>query len=79
MAARSVVLALGGVAHRAVIRAMGLRQSDYPFSHGSVHCVDERLQLLDSYHCSRYNTNTGRLTTEMFREVFARAHDLVTA
>jgi uracil-DNA glycosylase family 4 len=79
MAAHSVVLALGGIAHRAVIRAMDLRQSDYPFSHGSVHRVDERLQLLDSYHCSRYNTNTGRLTVDMFREIFAKARDLVTA
>lgn len=79
MSERSVVLALGGIAHRAVIRALRLRQSDYPFAHGTIHRVDERLQLLDSYHCSRYNTNTGRLTADMFREIFARAHQLVTS
>ncbi len=75
----SVVLALGGIAHKAVIRALRLRQTDYPFSHGTIHRLDARLQLLDSYHCSRYNTNTGRLTAEMFREIFTKARDLVTA
>ncbi len=75
---RSVVLALGRIAHKAVIRAMRLRQSDYPFAHATIHRVGERLQLLDSYHCSRYNTNTGRLTADMFREIFGKARELVT-
>jgi uracil-DNA glycosylase len=73
------VLALGGIAHKAVIRALRLRQSDFPFAHGTVHRVDERMQLLDSYHCSRYNTNTGRLTAEMFRDIFTKASNLVAA
>ena len=70
-----VVLALGGVGHKALIRALGLRQADYPFGHGAEHTIDGRFLLLDSYHCSRYNTNTGRLTSAMFREVFARARE----
>lgn len=72
-----VVLALGGVGHKALIRALGLRQADYPFGHGAEHTVDGRFALLDSYHCSRYNTNTGRLTGAMFRDVFARARELL--
>lgn len=70
---QSVMLALGGIAHRAIIRAMSLRQADYPFRHAAEHEIAPQLTLLDSYHCSRYNTNTGRLTVEMFRSVFVRA------
>ena len=73
----SVVLALGGIAHRAVIRAMGLRQAGFRFGHAVEHPIAGYFLLLDSYHCSRYNTNTGRLTTEMFRAVFARARQLL--
>lgn len=72
----SVVLALGGIAHRAIIKAQGLRQADYKFAHAAVHEVGP-LQLLDSYHCSRYNTNTGRLTEAMFDTVFATARELL--
>jgi uracil-DNA glycosylase len=72
-----VVLALGGIAHRAVIRAAGLRQAEYKFSHAAEHRLDGRFLLLDSYHCSRYNTNTRRLTTDMFEAVFARARELI--
>jgi uracil-DNA glycosylase family 4 len=72
-----VVLALGGIAHRAVIRALGLRQAEYKFAHAAEHRVDGRFLLLDSFHCSRYNTNTGRLTTAMFEAVFARAKELI--
>lgn len=72
----AVVLALGGVAHKAVIRALGLRQADFPFGHAAEHRAG-RLQLIDSYHCSRYNTQTGRLTDEMFDRVFARARALL--
>jgi uracil-DNA glycosylase family 4 len=74
---KSVVLALGGIAHRAVVRALGKRQADYRFAHAAEHAIDDRFPLLDSYHCSRYNTNTGRLTPEMFRRVFARARELL--
>ncbi len=73
----SVMLALGGISHRAIIRALSLRQADYPFGHAAEHELAEGLFLLDSYHCSRYNTNTRRLTDEMFRAVFARAKELL--
>lgn len=66
-----VVLALGGVSHKAVLRAKGLRQSHVPFAHGAVHTLPDGLLLVDSYHVSRLNTNTGRLTTPMFQAVIA--------
>jgi uracil-DNA glycosylase family 4 len=65
-----VILALGAVAHRAVLRALGCRLSAHPFAHGAWHAPEGRT-LVDSYHCSRYNTQTRRLTDEMFRAVFA--------
>jgi uracil-DNA glycosylase family 4 len=65
------VLALGVVAHQAVLRALGLKQSFAKFRHGAVHELPNGPILADSFHVSRYNTNTGRLTTEMFREVVA--------
>lgn len=75
--ANAVVIALGGIAHRAVIKAVGGRQADYRFAHAAEYPLGDRLTLLDSYHCSRYNTNTGRLTPEMFRRVFARAREML--
>ena len=66
------VVALGRVAHDAVVRSMQLAPSRFAFAHGAVHdCVDA-VRLYDSYHCSRYNTNTRRLTAEMFEAVFAQ-------
>jgi uracil-DNA glycosylase len=65
------VLALGAVAHQAVLAALGERRKDFPFAHGAVHRLARGLLLADSYHCSRYNTNTGKLTTPMFESVFA--------
>ena len=69
-----VILALGLVAHKAVLMAMGktsaLKQSDYVFAHGARHVLPDGRVLVDSYHCSRYNTNTRRLTTEAFHNVF---------
>jgi uracil-DNA glycosylase len=65
------VLALGAVAHGAVLGALGERKSRYPFAHGAVHRLSGGLVLVDSYHCSRYNTNTGRLTEAMFDAVIA--------
>ena len=65
-----VILALGGVAHGAVLSAFGKKKSASPFSHGAHHKLNAELSLMDSYHCSRYNTNTGRLTTKMFIDVF---------
>ncbi len=73
----AVVLALGGIAHRAVVKAVGGRQVDFKFGHAAEHSIDGRFLLLGSYHCSRYNTNTGRLTADMFRAVFARARELL--
>ncbi len=64
-----VVFALGGVAHGAVLNAFDIKKSTFPFSHGARHELRCKLTLIDSYHCSRYNTNTGRLTTKMFEKV----------
>ncbi len=72
----SLVLALGGIAHRAVVKSLGGRQADFKFAHGALHDVGET-RLLDSYHCSRYNTNTRRLTTDMFESIFAQARELL--
>lgn len=68
--AGGVVLALGTIAHNAVLRARGLRLSAFPFGHGRTHALGPELRLIDSYHCSRYNTQTRRLTEAMFYEVF---------
>jgi uracil-DNA glycosylase family 4 len=65
------VIALGRVAHDTVVKMLKLRGSAAPFAHGAMHQAG-RLKLYDSYHCSRYNTNTGVLTPEMFRKVFAK-------
>ncbi len=65
------VLALGTLAHGEVLAALGLRKSHYRFGHGAHHQLPGGPLLADSYHCSRYNTNTGRLTVEMFEAVFA--------
>lgn len=73
----SLLLALGGIAHRATLMALGLRQVDYKFGHGNLHHLPSGLTLLDSYHCSRYNTQTRRLTPSMFKAVFAQAHLLL--
>ncbi len=72
----AVVIALGGIAHRAIVKARGGRQADFKFAHGAVHTLG-KFQVLDSYHCSRYNTNTGRLTPEMFAAIFAKARELL--
>ena len=72
-----VVLVLGLVAHQAVLRALKLKVTDYKFTHGGEYTLPNDAVLLSSYHCSRYNTNTGRLTEGMFHSVFARAAELV--
>jgi uracil-DNA glycosylase family 4 len=66
-----VILALGHIAHQSVIASLGLRQKQFAFAHGKRHALSDRLSLIDSYHCSRYNTNTGVLTEAMFDEVIA--------
>jgi uracil-DNA glycosylase family 4 len=67
------VLALGSIAHDAVLVGLGQRKSTAKFAHGARHQLPRGLVLFDSYHCSRYNTNTGKLTTEMFRDVVGNA------
>lgn len=74
---RAVILALGRIAHDAVLRAQEERARDHAFGHAAEHQLSNGLRLIDSYHCSRYNTQTRRLTTDMFRAVFARARDLL--
>jgi uracil-DNA glycosylase family 4 len=69
------ILALGLIAHKAVLMALGLKQSGYAFAHGAVHALPDARRLYDSYHCSRYNTQTRRLTAEMFQAVFRRIQE----
>ncbi|MCI0598391.1 MAG: uracil-DNA glycosylase [Beijerinckiaceae bacterium] len=83
-----VIMALGRVAHDSVLRAAGVKPAAFPFAHGAEQVLgaslataqcrsiwDHKITLIDSYHCSRYNINTGVLTRNMFREVFAKARD----
>jgi uracil-DNA glycosylase family 4 len=65
------IVALGRIAHDSTLAALVARRAAFPFAHGARHAVREGLALTDSFHCSRYNTNTGKLTPEMFRAVFA--------
>jgi uracil-DNA glycosylase family 4 len=73
----ATILALGLIAHRAVLQALKLRQADYAFGHAAEHRLPDGRRLLDSYHCSRYNTQTGRLTDAMFDKVVERARILM--
>ena len=68
----AVILCLGQIAHRASIKALSLKQAAYPFQHGALHALDDGRTLVDSYHCSRYNLNTKRLTEAMFEAIFRR-------
>jgi uracil-DNA glycosylase family 4 len=72
-----VILALGAIAHQAVLASLKLRQADMPFRHGALHSLPGGVTLADSYHCSRYNTNTGRLTLAMFDAVIAAIRALL--
>ena len=74
-----IIIALGGIAHQAVLRAYGVKLSAHKFGHGALHTIKEKpsLVLLDSYHCSRYNTQTKRLTTQQFYDIFAKMRDLL--
>jgi uracil-DNA glycosylase family 4 len=71
----TAILALGRIAHDATLAALGLRPAQYRFGHGVLHDLPSGLRLIDSYHCSRYNTQTGVLTEAMFREVIGVARD----
>jgi uracil-DNA glycosylase family 4 len=74
MARLRAIVALGHIAHDSVVAALGQRRRDAAFGHGHGHAIGA-VRLFDSYHCSRYNTNTGRLTPEMFHAVFAAVRD----
>ncbi|MGD9539942.1 MAG: uracil-DNA glycosylase [Methylocystis sp.] len=76
------IVALGRVAHESVLRALSIKLRDHPFAHGAEHRLSSNelkrdLFLIDSYHCSRLNANTGTLTPEMFCAIFARARELL--
>ena len=78
----SIVLTLGGIAHRAVIRAMGLQQSAFPFRHAGQYSLQDDegsniRQLFTSYHPSRYNVNTGKITAASFARVFASIREVL--
>ena len=73
----AVILSLGTIAHRAVLMALGESASTYGFGHGRVHQLPDGRQMIDSYHCSRYNTQTRRLTVEMFRSIFKKISELI--
>ena len=73
----AVILALGNIAHQAVLLATGEKRSAHPFAHRAQHALAAGHVLIDSYHCSRYNTQTRRLTTAMFEEVFRDIRKLV--
>ena len=68
-----VIISLGRIAHLSTLKALGLREKDYPFGHGATHRLPSGQMLIASYHCSRYNTQTGRLTETMFFDVLDRA------
>ncbi|WP_350334530.1 uracil-DNA glycosylase [Coralliovum pocilloporae] len=72
-----VILTLGKIAHDTTVRMLGYKLKDIPFGHGNAARLDNGLTLVDSYHCSRYNTNTGRLTEDMFRSVFQKIRDIL--
>jgi uracil-DNA glycosylase len=77
MPQNSVLLMLGSIAHTAMLKCLGLKASKYPFSHGAYYQLDSGQQLLSSYHCSRYNTQTKRLTAPMFESIFSTARQLM--
>jgi uracil-DNA glycosylase family 4 len=74
----TTIVALGHVAHNSVVTALGAKKSATPFKHGGKNMLGS-LALFSSYHCSRYNTNTGVLTPEMFRDVFAKVRAYLDA
>jgi len=79
LAPGTVLLALGRISHQSIMRALGLKASAYPFGHAAEHVLPSGGMLIDSYHCSRYNTQTRRLTPAMFDDVFRRVRRLLDA
>ena len=74
---KRILIALGSIAHNAILKSLGLKLSGFKFGHAVEHELPGGYTLIDSYHCSRYNTQTKRLTAEMFEQVFVRARQLV--
>jgi uracil-DNA glycosylase family 4 len=74
---KALLLALGSIAHGAALRALGFKPSEHRFGHAAEHLLPNGQTLLDSYHCSRYNTQTRRLTEDMFAKIFERARELL--
>ena len=72
-----VAIALGSIAHDSALRAFGVKPSDSKFAHGAETALPDGRHMISSYHCSRYNTQTRRLTTEMFEDIFARAKEIL--
>ena len=72
-----IILALGRVAHESIVRLSGAKLADHKFAHGAQHALPDGRALIDSYHCSRYNVNTRRLTVEMFEGVFAEIREIL--
>lgn len=79
MESKRLLIALGSIAHNAILKALGLKLSAYKFGHAAEHELPGGFTLIDSYHCSRYNTQTKRLTAEMFEQVFVRARELINS
>jgi len=75
----TIILALGSIAHNSVLKAFSVKVKNYPFVHNKTHQLTEGITLVDSYHCSRYNTQTKRLTTQMFHDVFDNITDQLEA
>ena len=71
MSSLKILLALGTLSHGEVLRALGLKKGAFKFAHGALHALPDGKIFTNSYHCSRYNTNTGRLTEKMLDDIFA--------
>ena len=69
----NTIITLGGIGHKSCLKALNLREKIYPFTHNGCYDLPDGRRIISSYHCSRYNTQTGRLTPDMFRAVFANA------
>ena len=72
-----VIVALGLISHKSIVSTFNLKQKDYKFRHFNKHSLSKKIKLIDSYHCSRYNINTKRLTQEMFDEIFIEAKKII--
>ena len=77
LADNAIILCLGQIAHKSVISALALKQNLHPFKHGAVYQLANNMAIMDSYHCSRYNTQTRRLTENMFDDIFRRIKQLL--